>query len=340
MRAQRVFENPTIVMLALALWLAASAPGTLAIEVWTPETGQTDIDALPRETPEARRKHALALIGAGEWAAGIFQLRGLLAADPDAVWVPEARLAIARALVASGQPAEAFDDMDAFLKQHPNSSLAAQVRPIQLTAARVQTALDKEAGMALYERLVDSAETRQEAATVQKHKADALFDAEHYLDAQAEYMTLINLFPDSEWTPYAWFRVADCERELAGRLSLGLERSQLAEQEYREFVERYPTDSRVQDARKRIEEARSDRASLNWRVALFYIQAVKRPWAAVTYLEYIAQQFPESPEAKLAAEELKRIRKSLPAPLRGEVRELALPGVERTPPAAQTPEAK
>jgi len=334
---QRLLQAPTVLLAALVLWLVAGMPGARAIEVWTPQTGQTDIDALPRETPEAKRKHALALIGAGEWAAGIFQLRELIAADPGGAWIPEARLAIGRALVASEEPAEAFNDMDAFLKQYAGSPLAAQARQIQITAAYVETALDKEAGMALFDRLVNSAENRQEAATVQRQKADALFDSEHFQDAQAEYMALINLFPDSEWASYAWFRVADCEWELAVRLSLGVERSQMAEQEYREFVERYPTDSRVPEARKRIEEARGDRASLNWQIALFYIHVAGRPWAAVPYLEYIAQQFPESPEAKLAAEELKRIKKELPAALRGEVREFALPGVERTPPVPKTP---
>jgi len=302
------------------------------IQVWTPDTGEVQIDALPRDTAEAKRRHALAMIGAGEWADGVYQLRQLIAAEPGAEWVPQARLMIVRGLLAGGQGTAAFRESESFAAAYPGSPLAAQVRPLELTAARVEAETDVDAAMALFERLVDTAQTADEAASAKKEEADAVLHAGRYLDAQAQYVALISFYPRSEWVPYAWYMVAECEYELATRLKLGLARSEQAEGAFWKFMRLFPDDSRVPDARKKVDEIRAARAEVNWQIARFYVDNKHKPWAAVGYLEYIVQEFPGTPQAEWAAAELKRIKQELGPPMRGEVKELQLPGVTRTAP--------
>lgn len=309
----------------------AAAPRAWALDVWTPETGEVQLEKLPRQSAEARRQHAMALIGAGQWAGGVAELRELMQDEPNAEWVPEARFAIARGLLAGGQGTEAFDELENFLKQHPDSPLAARVRPLQFSAAREEAAADVQSGAELYERLMDIAADADDpdmGALAQKEMADAFFDARWYLDAEDQYLAFISFFPSSEWVPYCWYRVAECEWEMSQWLDLGLERSQAAEQSFRDFAERYPGHSRAADARQKVGEARGDQAAMTWEIARYYIDIARRPWAALSYLEHIRREFPDSPEAERAEEELAKIRGELEAPLPGDLKELDLPGVD------------
>jgi len=329
---------------ALAL-LAVGAAAVRAepIEVWMPETGEVQIEALPRGTPEEQRLHALALIGAGQYAAGIFQLRELIKTDPGSEWVPQARLAIARGLIASGHANEAFDELDYVLARYGDGELASRATSLQFTAARAEAMRDVDSAAALYDRLIErliyTRATLEDAARACKEKADAFYRAGRYLEAGEEYKSLVGTFPDSQWRSYCAYMVAECEWQLATTFGLGLERTEMAERSFRDFVDWYPADSRAAQARDKTQEARGSQATIYWETALYYVDAARKPWGAVSYLEHILKEFPDTPEAEWAARELARVRGALEAPLRGEVWEMALPGVTRAAPEQQTPAA-
>jgi len=316
-----------MVGLAMALAAAAAVGSAMAAEMWMPETGEMSLEDLPRQDAEARRLHALALIGRGQWSSGTEELRLLLAAEPDAEWAAEARFAIARGLLATGRPREAFDELERVAEEFPDSPFAARTRGYQRTAARVLAVEEPDAAGTLYDRLVVTARDADEAATILCEKADAFFRARRYLDAEAFYLELITEFPRSEHNTYAWFRAAECEWRMAQWLGLGLERMENAEKQFEDFARTYPSDLHAPEARERVADVQAARASFVWQVARFYIDAERKPWAAVVYLERLLREFPESPEAGWAEVELQRIRAGLEAPLRGTVQELALPGV-------------
>ncbi|KPK65032.1 MAG: hypothetical protein AMK73_04185 [Planctomycetes bacterium SM23_32] len=320
----------------LALLLAGLlAPAVFGIEVWMPETGEVDLDEVSTASVEARREHAMALIGAGQWAGGVVELRLLIAEHPAAEWVPETRFVIARGLLACGRAKEAFEELELLRVGYPHSEFAPRVRPLQFTAARLEAERDVEASMELHERLMDTAPDRQEAAEAQKAKADVLFEAQRFLDAEAEYLAFISLFPGSEHGSYCWYRAAECEWRLATWLGLGLERVELAERHFRDFMDRYPGDAYVSAAREKVEQARRERAALNWQIACYYIDVERKPWAAVSYLEDLRRQFPDTPEAEWAERELAHIHRNAPAPWRGEVREMDLPGAVAAEPEGE-----
>lgn len=326
MRAARLLLRRCAPALWVAVWLVAGAADSWAIEVWMPETGEVALEEQPRDSAEARRRHALALIGAGQWAGGVAELRRLIEAEPEAEWVPEAQFAIARGLLALGRPTDAFDELEELSAQHPDLPFAAEVRSFQFTAARLEAARDVDAGVALYDRLIETATAKEEDARARKEIGDAFFEARRYLDAQDAYMAFTDFFADSEWYPYCWYRIAECEWELARWLELGLERVEVAEAQFIEFMNVYPTDASVPEARQKAAEARSARAAMHGEIARYYIEAAKKPWAAVSYLEYIRGEFPDSPEAQWAARELEKVDKQLEVPLRGRIKEFTLPG--------------
>ncbi len=320
-----------ILLLSMLLLGAAVviAGGAGAMEVWTPQAGEVELEEMPRDDVESRRRHAIALIGAGQWAGGMAELRGLLKDHPDASWVPEARMALARGWLAQQKPRKAFEELAGLLAEWPETELRPHARAAQFTCARMAGQEDVGRGVALYERIIETSQDRDEAALAQVRMADLLFEARRYLDAETEYLALVSFYPDSEWVPYAWYRAAACQKGLAEWLELGLENVETAEAHLRDYLQRYPGHAQSDQARQALKEVRRREAELNLEIARFYAEAEGRPWAAVCYLEHVVERFPGTPEADEAGAELARIRGRMRAPLPGEVRELNVPGVVR-----------
>jgi outer membrane protein assembly factor BamD (BamD/ComL family) len=298
-----------------------------AVEVWMPETGQVTLESAPTGAEGEQYKRAVALIGAGEWDGGIAMLRKLIAANPQAEWLPQARSVLARGLVASGSYVAGFNELEALRTQYPGTSLAAQIHDLEVAAARRMARSDIDGAGKLFDRLKEQAQTPEEEALLQKQKADAFFDAEYYLEAEDEYLQLATNFRNSIWAPYAWFRMADCEWRMARWLNLGVERYQQADKEFKEYLTVYPDGANAAEAKARMVEVHRREAEKYRQVAEFYIIAEHRPWAAANYLNYLVSDYADTPQGQWAKQELDRISAPPAAPLRGRPRQLRLFGV-------------
>jgi hypothetical protein len=306
------------------------------MEVWTPQTGEVVLEQGPRDTAEQRRRHAFALIGTGEWAGGVAELRDMIRSEQDAPWVGDARLAIARALLGAGKYRQAFDELQDLTPAGASSELAAMARDLQFGIARAAARDDIDGALPMYDHLVDSAKP-EDSAYARKEKADALFGAGRYLDAEDQYLDVATIMPQNEWVPYCWYKAADCEWQLAQWLGLGSDRVGGAARLLSDFAAKYPDSPYRQEAQQKVDQARRKQAEMCRQVAVFYTESKRRSWAAVGYLDYIRQEFADTAEAAWAAEQLEQSRKGALAPLRGSFRELPLPGVQTQPAAQATP---
>jgi len=326
-----VIRHRTIAWAAIMLLWAASAPPARALEVWTPQAGEADLESLPQDTVEARRDYAYALMGAGQWAAGIRAMRAAIAEAPDAGWVPEARLGIARSRMTSGQLADAFAELGAIAADYAGSEIAGRARELQFQVARREGGESLGRSFDHLDQLLADSRSRAESARVLKAKGDVAFDARRYVMAQDEYLTVIDFYPDSEWVPYCELRIGECQWRLAQWLRLGDERAQGAERAFADFAARYPQHTLAPAARRRVQEVRSFRAERLEAVARFYARNERRPWAARAPLHTLAEEFADTPQGAWAAGELARMRGRQTVVPRGTMRRLALPGVAARP---------
>jgi hypothetical protein len=316
-------------VVAVLVWVSASAPGWFCrgAEVWMPDVGEVDLEQAPRDDLPERVKHACGLVGAGNPRAGRRQLAALLEEHPDADWADQARLVTGRALIGEGRHKEAFGELGALIEQTDDEATAGAARRLQrLTAAReAERHLGR--GLAMYNHLLGSAASQDEAADIQREKADAIYRAEHWLEAEDEYRALVDIYPGSEWVPYCWYRMADCKWEAAGWLELGVESVREAADRYADFAAVYPGHPFAAEARAKAEAARSREAELYEGIAEFYRDAERRPWAAAGYLEHLVERFGDLPAGDWARTELERTDAELPAPRRGTLRALPIEGV-------------
>ncbi len=220
--------------------------------------------------------------------------------------MPQARSVLARGLVASGAYEKGFNELETLRTENPGTALAAQAHDLQVSAATAAASTDVDTAGRLFDRLKSQARTPAEEALLQKQKADAYFDARYYLEAEDEYLQLATNYRDSMWVPYAWFRIADCEWQMARWLNLGVERYQQADKSFQDYLKVYPDGSNAPEAKARMVEVHRHEAEKYRQIAEFYITAEQRPWAAVNYLNYLVSDYADTPQAAWARQELEQ----------------------------------
>ncbi len=311
-----------ILALAACFWAASAA----AVEVWMPDTGEVDLNA-PRDSAQARFRHAAALIAAGQPVSGVALLEALLREHPDADWSEQARYLVGLGHFAAHSYAVAFDEWEAFQKRYPQTEMRQSVYEMQSRAASGRMEQDLDGGVALFDRLVAQAPSEEFAVRCQLAKADAILEAGRYLRASDAYLELIDYHPDSPWVPYAWYKIGECNLKAAGRAGRGGEHLDEAERTFRSLVTTFPDHALAEKARKDMAEVRAKQAARYRAVAEYYLGPAARPTAALPYLRYIESELADTPEAKWAKQQIKQVLDREAVPVRGEHRTLDLPGV-------------
>ena len=319
---------------ALALTVCASVLGGVAsaIDVWTPETGEVDLEELPRETPEARFRHAAALITAGQPTSGVLRLRELVTQYPKARWVEQAYFLIATGLFTASQYESAFVEWETFLAGYPNSMLRRSAFEFQLQAAVLRAREDLEKGQALFDRLISKAPDKEFAVRCQKEKADVILRRGRFFEARDEYLTLIDFFPDSVWVPYAWFKIAECDLRLAEWIKRGTQYLESAQRGFEDFLASFPRHNLAGDAQENLEKVLTKKVAGYRRIAEYYIGPGRRPKSALPYLDLIRETLPASEDARWAGETTRQIEQAGRAVQKGEYGRMQLPGVREKQP--------
>ena len=322
-------------MFALAALVMSGA--ALAVEVWTPDTGEVDLEELPRDSVEARFRHAAALITAGQAVSAAAQLEELLKQQPDAQWAERARFLIGVAHFADKKYDTAFAEWEDFHNRYPKSALARPAFEFQLQAALMRIREDMDGGQALFDRLIAKAPDKDFAVRCQKEKADAILAAGEFFRARDEYLALVDFFPDSPWVPYAWFKIAECDLRLAEWIRRGTEYLESSKKGFEDFLTTFPDHNLAAQAQDKLKEVRARQVAGYRRVAEYYMGPGMHPTAALPYLAAIRETLPDSDDARWADEKAAEIRKNEQVPLKGETIGTPLPGVAPAPQDVQPP---
>jgi outer membrane assembly lipoprotein YfiO len=304
--------------------LVAPAGGT---EVWTPETGEVDLERRPRQEPEARFRHAAALLAAGQNDGAVRLLRELLQKHPDAEWAEEAHFMLGLALHNDGRYKAAYRAWETLREKYPDSKRTKRVFTLQRQAAIQRTEKSVKKGMKMFDRLSKAAPDREAGVLTRKARADALLQAGEYLRASDQYLALIDYYPNSKWVPYAWYQMGVCHLKLAKWIGRGTEHLEEAERRLEDFIRNFPENEYTDEAKATLEEVRSLRVEKHRRVAQYYMGPGDRPTAALPYLRYMQDALPDSEQAQWAREKIQQILNEREAPTRGQSLPMSLPGV-------------
>lgn len=120
-----------------------------------------------------------------------------------------------------------------------------------------------------------------------------------YLKARLAFQTLINTYPDSDYTPAAFLAIADSYYAEGGTENL-----LQAEAQYKDFLIFYPTHEMADDAQLKI-------AAINYRLMKPYDRDPTNARKAETEIKRFLQNYPDSELAPTAREALREIEETL-----------------------------
>ncbi len=125
------------------------------------------------------------------------------------------------------------------------------------------------------------------------------FEKNQYIKSRRSFQTLINTYPDSEYTAVSFLSIADSYYEEAGRDNLLQARA-----EYKDFIIFYPLHEMADDARKKI-------AAINLRLTKSHDRDPTHAQNAEVELKKFLDEFPNSELAPTAREFLREVQETL-----------------------------
>ncbi len=112
----------------------------------------------------------------------------------------------------------------------------------------------------------------------------------YFIKARLSFQTLINTYPESEYTPLAFYAIADSYYDEGGTENL-----LQAESQYKDFIIYYPNDDKADDAQLKI-------AAINYRLMKPYDRDPTYARKAEAELKKFLEMFPDSDLAPTAQE--------------------------------------
>ena len=125
------------------------------------------------------------------------------------------------------------------------------------------------------------------------------FEKNQYIKSRLSFQTLINTYPDSEYTPVSFLSIADSYYEEAGKENL-----LQSEAQYKDFIIFYPTHEMADDAQMKI-------AAINVRLMKPHDRDPSYAQKAEVELKKFLEDFPDSELAPTAREFLREVQETL-----------------------------
>lgn len=114
-------------------------------------------------------------------------------------------------------------------------------------------------------------------------------------EAEAEYKDFITFFPTAPEAPMAEYRAGMCHFRLMGKADRDQTEAEQAEMEFKEFLTRYPTNSLMPEVKGRLREVQEVLAQGDYEIAMFYYERDAWP-AAESRLKAVAEKYPDFSE--------------------------------------------
>ncbi len=133
----------------------------------------------------------------------------------------------------------------------------------------------------------------------QFYLAKTRFAREEYIMAAFEFSKLIKNMPASEFVPEAQYMLADCYYELSPNYNLDQKYTKKAISEFQAFIDFFPTNEKVPEAEKKINELNDKLAKKTYTIAQIY-ERLDYLKAAVIYYDDLIETYHDTPYAPLA----------------------------------------
>ncbi|MCP5008080.1 MAG: outer membrane protein assembly factor BamD [Planctomycetes bacterium] len=275
--------------------------------IWSKETGWVDPETLPKETDSQLYRYAITLIVNKEYISAIGVLNTIIKKHPDSEIAEEARLKMGRAYHMLGDYKAAFNVYEQLLEQDRGSRKLKVVLAKEFQVGIAQMKRDERGAIKVFERIIELNPLGFTAADAQVKIADCYYQMSQFENAKDAYNEVLENYSNSEWVPYAQFRIPYCKLSNIRIQERNYELLDQSRDGFQEYLANNPQGSLVPSALKIIEEIDIARAERDYRAGEFYLRQ-KRQDAGAIYFESVIKEFPDTEWADLAREKLAWLR--------------------------------
>ncbi len=301
-------KRQLFIFFILITFLFPGAKVSLAKLVWSKETGWTNPDLLPKETADQKFRYAITLMVNKEYISAIGMFQGIIEGNPESELAEESQINIGRAYYMVGDYKNAFRAYERLIERDPGTRKLKEVLEKEFQVGVAQMKVDERGAIKVFEKIVERNPLGFIAADAQVKIADSYYQLRQFEEAQDSYLRVMENYPNSEWVPYAQFRIPYCKMSNIRIQERNYELLAQSRRGFEEYIANNPQGTLVPTTKKIIAEIDIAMAERDYEVGEFYLRR-KRPDAGAIYFESVIKEYPNTEWAAKAKEKLEMLRK-------------------------------
>jgi outer membrane assembly lipoprotein YfiO len=292
-----------VFLIILTAFVFIDAKVSYAKWVWSSETGWADPDQLPRETTDQRFRYAVALLVNREYISAIGIFKNIIKNNPGSELADESQLNIGKAYYLLGDYKNAFKAYDHMIEQDPGTRRLHEILEKEFQIGVAQMERDENGAIRVFESIIERNPLGFIAADSQVKIADCYYQLRQFEEADASYLSVMENYPNSEWVPYAQFRIPYCKLSNIRIQERNYDLLSGSREGFEIYLANNPQGALADTTKKIIGEIDIAMAERDYRVGEFYLRK-KRPDAGLIYFESVIKDYPNTEWADRAEEKI------------------------------------
>jgi outer membrane protein assembly factor BamD len=281
---------------------------SLAGWVWTGETSWVDPEQLTRDTTDQRYKYAITLMIEREYISAIGIFKSVIKDNPGTELAEESQLNIAKTYFLLGDYKKSFWAYEQFIENDPTSRRLSEILNKEFQVGVSQMERNENGAIKVFERIIERNPLGFIAADSQVKIAECYYQLRQFDQAEDSFMTVMENYPNSEWVPYAQFRIPYCKLSNIRVQERNYDLLTKSRDGFEIYLANNPHGALVGATNEIISEIDTKLAEREYETGMFYLRK-KRPDAGTIYFESVTKNYPNSEWAALAEEKIKMLKK-------------------------------
>ena len=296
------------IFFVLIVFLFPVAKVSHAKLVWSKETGWVNPELLPKETTDQQFRYAVTLMIKKEYISAIGIFRGIIAANPESELAEESQINIGRAYYMVGDYKNAFRAYEQLIERDPGTRKLKEILEKEFQVGVTQMKDDESGAIKVFEKIIERNPLGFIAADAEVKIADSYYQLRKFEEAEDSYLRVMENYPNSEWVPYAQFRIPYCKMSNIRIQERNYELLAQSRRGFEEYIANNPQGTLVPTTKKIMAEIDIAMAERDYEVGEFYLRR-KRPDAGAIYFKSVIKEYPNTEWAAKAKEKLEMLRK-------------------------------
>lgn len=300
-------KKELLVFFILTSFIFIGAKVSYAKWVWSNETSWVDPEQLPRETTDQRFRYAVALMVNREYISAIGIFKDVIKNNPGSELADESQLNIGKTYYLLGDYKNSFKAYEHMIEKDPGSRRLQEILEKEFQVGVAQMERDENGAIKVFESIIARNPLGFIAADAQVKIADCHYQLRQFKEAEDNYLGVMENYPDSEWVPYAQFRIPNCRLSNIRIQERNYDLLSRSREGFEIYMANNPRGVLVNTTMAIISEIDIAMAERDYKTGEFYLRR-QRPDAGLIYFESVIKDYPNTEWAARAEEKIEMLK--------------------------------